>query len=224
MVHRPWTSAHTSLRMLAVALALLLFIGGDARAGLDSFSYRLNGGAGGVAGEGASGAGVDTNTGAAQTGVTFDLPAARGAAQPTLSLAYSSRAGDGEAGLGWQLAHPSIARKRSSDGYVQMPSSDGTVPFSFPKLAYPSPTPTMSGIPTPGAPLSPTHADRFEWNGRPLVLVCASVAAGCSGGEAFSPGVMNTAYYALQSESGAFVRLFLHNAASGVRGKLNEMS
>ncbi len=215
MVHRPWTSAHTSLRMLAVALALLLSIGGDARAGLDSFSYRLNGGAGGVAGEGASGAGVDTNTGAAQTGVTFDLPAARGAAQPTLSLAYSSRAGDGEAGLGWQLAHPSIARKRSSDGYVQMPSSDGTVPFSFPKLAYPSPTPTMSGIPTPGAPLSPTHADRFEWNGRPLVLVCASVAAGCSGGEAFSPGVMNTAYYALQSESGAFVRLFLHNAASG---------
>lgn len=166
MVHHPWTSAHTRLRMLAVALALLLFIGGDARAGLDSFSYRLNGGAGGVAGEGASGAGVDSNTGAAQTGVAFDLPAARGAAQPTLSLAYSSRAGDGEAGLGWQLAHPSIARKRSSDGYVQMPSSDGTVPFSFPKLAYPTPTPTMSGIPTPGAPLSPTHADRFEWNGR----------------------------------------------------------
>jgi hypothetical protein len=54
---------------------------------------------------------IEPSTGALQYTYTFHLPAARGDAQPRLSIAYSSRAGDGEAGYGWRVTLPTIERK-----------------------------------------------------------------------------------------------------------------
>jgi hypothetical protein len=54
---------------------------------------------------------IEPATGALRYTYTFNLPAARGNGQPRLSIAYSSRAGDGEAGYGWRLNLPSIERK-----------------------------------------------------------------------------------------------------------------
>src|SRR5262249_5430526 len=51
------------------------------------------------------------STGIATYQLTFEIPAARGDAQPSLGLSYSSTAGDGVAGLGWSLDLASIARK-----------------------------------------------------------------------------------------------------------------
>ncbi|MCU0692666.1 MAG: hypothetical protein MUF54_14795, partial [Polyangiaceae bacterium] len=43
--------------------------------------------------------------------VPISLPRARGAAQPSLALGYSSAAGSGRAGMGWDLSAPFIARQ-----------------------------------------------------------------------------------------------------------------
>ena len=54
---------------------------------------------------------VDLATGAAQTSFKFDMPVARGAAQPSLGLTYSSSHSVGFAGVGWTISLPSIVRK-----------------------------------------------------------------------------------------------------------------
>lgn len=41
----------------------------------------------------------------------FDLPPARGEAQPQLSLTYSSSASEREAGYGWGISLPHIERR-----------------------------------------------------------------------------------------------------------------
>jgi RHS repeat-associated protein len=51
------------------------------------------------------------STGIASFSVPFALPAARGGAQPSLSLSYSSASGWGVAGLGWDVGVPYIARQ-----------------------------------------------------------------------------------------------------------------
>jgi RHS repeat-associated protein len=53
----------------------------------------------------------DNPSGDARTSYTFQLPKARGDAQPSLGLTYSSSAGVGFAGVGWTLSLPSIVRK-----------------------------------------------------------------------------------------------------------------
>jgi len=54
---------------------------------------------------------VDLSTGAARLAYSFELPRARGDAQPSLGLHYDSSSGVGFAGVGWSLNVPSIVRK-----------------------------------------------------------------------------------------------------------------
>ncbi len=51
------------------------------------------------------------STGVATFSVPLALPAARGSAQPSLSLSYSSSGGLGVAGMGWNIGVPFIARQ-----------------------------------------------------------------------------------------------------------------
>jgi RHS repeat-associated protein len=74
--------------------------------------------------EGASSAGAaDPRTGAFHYTYTFELPAARGPAQPSLALTYSSSARDREAGYGWGLELPTIERRPMSGN----PRFDGSL-------------------------------------------------------------------------------------------------
>src|SRR5512145_1472424 len=59
------------------------------------------------------------STGSATFSVPFALPGARGAAQPSLGLSYSSSGGHGLAGAGWSVGVPFIAREtdRGLPGY-----------------------------------------------------------------------------------------------------------
>src|SRR5579859_4037951 len=61
---------------------------------------------------------VNEATGTATAGYSFKLPKARGDAQPSLSLQYSSGSGVGFAGMGWSLNVSTIARK----GHQGMPA------------------------------------------------------------------------------------------------------
>ncbi|MCA9593472.1 MAG: hypothetical protein KC776_09185, partial [Myxococcales bacterium] len=51
------------------------------------------------------------STGIGTFSVPLSLPAARGTAQPSLGLSYSSSGGSGLAGMGWQIGVPFIARQ-----------------------------------------------------------------------------------------------------------------
>ncbi|MCA9629188.1 MAG: hypothetical protein KC766_16015, partial [Myxococcales bacterium] len=70
------------------------------------------------------------STGIATYGVAFALPTARGAAQPDLGLSYSSSAGFGNAGAGWSIDVPFIARQTDrgvpnyEDGSNWQPNQD----------------------------------------------------------------------------------------------------
>jgi hypothetical protein len=62
---------------------------------------------------------AQASTGIATFSVPFALPAARGDAQPSLGLSYSSASGSGVAGVGWSVGVPFIAREtdRGLPGY-----------------------------------------------------------------------------------------------------------
>ncbi len=64
----------------------------------------------GTFGEASPQGAVDESTGAMGYSIPFQLPAARGDAQPSLSLHYRSNSGTGEAGEDWSLNIPSIER------------------------------------------------------------------------------------------------------------------
>jgi hypothetical protein len=66
---------------------------------------------------------ADPLTGAYRYGFEFDLPTARGRAQPKLSLRYNSSNADREAGYGWGLEVPVIERRVLS-GWVQYDDTD----------------------------------------------------------------------------------------------------
>ncbi len=86
--------------------------------------------------------------GAAQTSYMFNLPTARGSAQPSLILKYNSSSGVGFAGVGWTLNTPSIVRRGTS---------------GIPRFQDPIPN---------GQPDSGT--DDFYIDGAPLLLVQAN--------------------------------------------------
>ena len=75
---------------------------------------------------------VDLSTGSARASYAFALPKARGDAQPSLGLQYSSASGVGVAGVGWTLNVPSIVRKgaagipRFQDAALTSPNTLGT--------------------------------------------------------------------------------------------------
>jgi hypothetical protein len=104
---------------------------------------------------------VDPSTGAAQASLTFQLPVARGQAQPSLGLVYSSAAGVGFAGVGWSLNLPSIERKGAA---------------GFPKFVDdPAGTDRASACSADVAPTDPNAtscADRFMFAGQHLVAIC----------------------------------------------------
>ncbi|WP_394847084.1 hypothetical protein LZC95_06400 [Pendulispora brunnea] len=62
-------------------------------------------------------ANVDPSTGAAQASISFQLPRARGQAQPSLGISYSSSAGTNtEVGYAWSLNIPKIERENRGGG------------------------------------------------------------------------------------------------------------
>jgi hypothetical protein len=119
--------------------------------------------------------------------IPFRLPAARGTAQPSLSLGYVSGAGVGEAGVGWSLSLPSIERAPLAGA---------------PKYLDPGSAPEQA---------KQSAEDRYAYSGRPLTFIC--VVGGlpaCPADEA--AGLMPTwasgyRHYRLQVE-GTFDRFF----------------
>lgn len=91
--------------------------GGD-KSGVTSQSISVPKGSGTVQGMGESFS-AQLSTGIATFSVPFSLPAARGGAQPSLGLSYSSGSGAGLAGMGWSVGVPYIARQtdRGLPGY-----------------------------------------------------------------------------------------------------------
>ncbi|WP_394841149.1 hypothetical protein LZC95_29275 [Pendulispora brunnea] len=67
--------------------------------------------------EGSAGqASVDPSTGASSASIAFRLPRARGQAQPSLGVSYSSSGGNTEVGYSWSLNVPRIERENRGGG------------------------------------------------------------------------------------------------------------
>jgi RHS repeat-associated protein len=158
---------------------------GADKSGVTSQAISLPQGAGKIQGMGESFS-AQLSTGIGTYSVPFSLPAARGAAQPSLGLAYSSAMGHGVAGVGWDVGVPFIARQVDRG----IPTYDD---------------------PTTGGDWKATQ-DRFVFNGgQELVPIClVSNSQTCSGalsGEvmpAWSAGYM---YFRPRVE-GSFLRFF----------------
>ena len=86
--------------------------------------------------------GVNPVSGGATATIPFELNAARGDIQPDIALHYTKDL-DGEAGLGWSLAIPSIERKPL---------------WGLPDYAN-----------DPGPPSALAHADRMKFQGEDLI-------------------------------------------------------
>jgi len=125
-------------------------------------------------------ASVDLATGEARASFAFQLPAARGQAQPSLGLAYSSGSGVGFAGTGWTLDLPSIERRGASG----MPRFDNDV------------------LGTASDRLS----DRYVFGGSPLVPICTVGDGGtCSAlvrDESLPPGLSGWTYFRTEVDDG----------------------
>jgi RHS repeat-associated protein len=154
--------------------------------------------AGGVFAEGMTG---NVEAGGATGTMTyrypFELPPARGGAQPRLSLVYRSTAGDGHAGYGWSLDMPVIQRAPLSG----LPRID--------ELGRPLDN-SGRAIPdtSPEAVEELRFGDRFTYDGQPLVLVCVNGMAGCPSDETQPTFFPWKFYYRLQVE-GTFARFYL---------------
>jgi RHS repeat-associated protein len=131
---------------------------------------------------------VDLSTGAATSSYPFQLPTARGLAQPSLGLSYSSATGIGFAGMGWTLDVPTIERRGASGGMPQYdPDFLGTVGYT----STPDPT-----------------ADKYVFNGQPLVPICI-VGGPCGDkySEQFPSSLTHWAYFRTEIDNG--MRFFL---------------
>jgi virulence plasmid B protein len=139
----------------------------------------------GVFNEGASpGTSVDPVTGVAHSAIPIVLPAARGDAQPVLTLVYSSNAGAQTAGVGWGLDIPSIERR----------------PLIAPGAFFNRLTARQFDMRT---------ADRYTFGGRPIVPLCAVVNGACGvfPNETMRAWAEGWTYYRAQVE-GSFARIF----------------
>ena len=83
---------------------------GENKTGVSSKAISTPTGPGTIQGMGESFS-AQPSTGIATFSVPFALPKARGAAQPSLSLGYSSSSGSGVAGIGWDVSVPFISRQ-----------------------------------------------------------------------------------------------------------------
>lgn len=107
--------------------------GSSDKTGASSQAISVPKGAGTLQGMGESFS-AQLSTGIATYSVPFALPAARGGAQPSLGLSYSSASGSGVAGVGWDVGAPFIARQtdRGTPTYGEQPGSfTGTDRFVF---------------------------------------------------------------------------------------------
>ncbi|WP_394845130.1 hypothetical protein LZC95_49765 [Pendulispora brunnea] len=129
--------------------------GGGNGAGGGASGLSLPSGAGTTQGMGESFS-AQLSTGTASYGLAIELPTARGAVQPHLVLSYSSGAGSGVLGIGWNLGTPFIARQ-----------TDHSPPRYLDPVAGGGWTPSQ---------------DSFTFNGAELVPICLVGAGGaCSG-------------------------------------------
>lgn len=176
--------ANCRLATIAVAILTLLFGGNALAAPVTTASTN---GSGGVA-DGAR-SGVDPVTGGASLTIPLDVPTGKRGVTPTLTLVYDSNATTREAGVGWSLPTSSIRRVRSP--YTPLPTSG----FGFPQQAI-FPIGTAA------------EADRYEIDGKPLVLVCREAADGCAPGETFPASLQGLPYYREQAD-GTRTRYFL---------------
>ncbi len=112
----------------AAVTPLTVAVGGDHSAVSDE-SIAVPQGAGKVSGMGESFS-TQASTGVAVGAIEFALPAARGAAKPSLALVYSSADGHGNAGVGWKLEVPSISRQtdRGLPGYADPANGGDWIP------------------------------------------------------------------------------------------------
>jgi RHS repeat-associated protein len=153
----------------------------DMEKGTSPARVSLPAGAGKVQGMGESFS-AELSTGVGGYSVPIALPAGRGGVQASLSLAYSSSRGYGNAGLGWSLGVPFIARQtdRGIPGY-----QDGT-----------GWTPQQ---------------DRFVFGGgQELVPICLVTGGGCAGaasGETMPAWASGWQYFRPRVEGG-FQRFF----------------
>lgn len=167
----------------AVEAKAVVTPGGAAdKTGASSQAISVPKGAGTIQGMGESFS-AQLSTGIATFSVPFSLPAARGDAQPSLLLSYSSAAGSGVAGVGWDVGAPFIARQ-----------TDRGVPSYLDQADY------WNG------------QDRFVFNGgQELVPIC-TVAEGlaCTGAlplEEMPSWSLGAQYFRARVE-GAFLRFF----------------
>jgi hypothetical protein len=162
--------------------------GGADKSGVTSKAISLPQGSGKIAGMGESFS-AQLSTGIATFSVPFALPKARGGAQPSLALSYSSSGGFGEAGVGWSVGVPFIARQTDRG----VPSyQDGTA-FDI-------------------------NQDRFVFNGgQELVPICvvgdSGVCNGSDGNSALPAGEVMPAWaegsmYFRPRVEGSYLRFF----------------
>lgn len=124
----------------------------------------------------------DPITGVMEASVVFELPKARGAAQPRLALSYNSSTTEREAGYGWGLSVHGIERR------------------------------PLSGWPRYIDDGNPKNEDRYVFDGEPLVFLCVVGTHGCEQASAPMPLWANGwRAYRLQVE-GTFARFFLNPA------------
>jgi hypothetical protein len=90
---------------------------------------NLPSGGGSASGSGPSFS-VDLNTGTLAAGLDLHLPAGPNGLIPSISLSYSSAAGDGPFGIGWSLGTLMITRKISPSADPQDPTAPGTYTMS----------------------------------------------------------------------------------------------
>ncbi len=121
-------------------------------------------------------------TGIATFNVPFSYPAARGIAQPTLSLVYSSSAGYGDAGVGWSAAGQVVIARQTDRGTPLYDDRDDWHP----------------------------NQDRFNFGAQELVPICTVTGGFCEGAladEVLPPWSEGWQYFRARVEA-AFMRFF----------------
>ena len=106
------SSLETGLAGAAPVHVDSLAVGGD-KTGVSSQAISLPQGSGKIQGMGESFS-TQLSTGVATFSVPISLPKARGSAQPSLSLSYSSASGHGLGGVGFDIGVPYIAGRRTA--------------------------------------------------------------------------------------------------------------
>jgi RHS repeat-associated protein len=159
--------------------------GGGDKTGVSSQAISLPQGGGKIQGMGESFS-AQLSTGVAMYSIPFALLSARGDAQPSLRLSYSSASGHGLAGVGWEVGVPFIARQTDR---------------GLPQYA----DPVTGGAWYPGQ-------DRFVFSGgQELIPICLVTTSGsCAGaldGEVMPVWAGGWQYFRPRVE-GAFLRFF----------------